>query len=170
MEYFKKLLCSLTVVSISLVAHANLQCLPTQLQKFKTTGICRGCDLSEVNLMYSHYENVDLSEALLVKANLSSSNFYTSNFNKAQLMYADLCSIQASGSSFVSANLTQANLSNANLSSSDFTGAILTGVNLASANLARAIISSEQLAQVASLSCTIMPNGIKHLSDSGEKC
>jgi uncharacterized protein YjbI with pentapeptide repeats len=164
----KKCAIFLMTTIISTMTNAKPVYIPAQLDQFEKTGICVGCDLSEAHLR-SH-SNANLSNALIVKADLSFTSFYTSNFSGAQMMYAHLYSFKASGSNFNSTNLTGADLSNANLSSCDFTGSILAQADLSDANLARATISDSQLASVKSLSCTIMPNGERHPADPGSRC
>jgi uncharacterized protein YjbI with pentapeptide repeats len=161
--------CAIFLLATTVSAvNANPTYIPSQLEQFEKTGICIGCDLSEANL--NSHNNANLTNALLVKANITRSTFYTSNFSGAQMMYANLYNLKASGSNFNSTNLTGANLSSANLSSCDFSGAILSQADLSNADLARANISVHQLASAKSLSCAIMPDGTRHLSDTGSRC
>ncbi|MHB1949493.1 MAG: pentapeptide repeat-containing protein [Gammaproteobacteria bacterium] len=144
--------------------------IPTQLEQFKKTEVCIGCDLSEADICFEHHNNANLSNALLVRTSLAGAAFNVSNFSRAEMMYANLSDLQASASNFTSANLTGSNLTRANLSSADFKGANLVGVNFTDANLARATISLEQLAKAKTLSCAIMPDGTRHASDKQIGC
>jgi uncharacterized protein YjbI with pentapeptide repeats len=76
----------------------------------QTSGNCKGCDLTEIDLSESFLAGVDLSGADLSDADLSG---------------ADLGSAVLSG-----AFLKDADLSRANLRDADLTGADLTGANL----------------------------------------
>ena len=79
----------------------------------ETSGNCKGCDLTEIDLSESFLAGVDLSGADLSNADLSG---------------ADLRNAVLSG-----AFLEDADLSGANLRSADLTGADLTGANLVGA-------------------------------------
>lgn len=77
--------------------------------------------------------------------------------------------VNLSYSSFENTDLSGANLSDVNLSYSDLYRVNLSGVNFTNANLSNATIrksiliganlSQEQLKQVKSIECTVMPNG-----------
>lgn len=144
--------------------------IPAQLEQFKKTEVCIGCDLSAADISFEHHNNANLSNALLVKAALSGSTFNIGNFSRAEMMYANLSDLQASASNFTSANLTGANFTRANLSSADFKGANLAGVNFSDAILARATVSAEQLAKAKTLNCAIMPDGTRHAPDKQATC
>lgn len=154
------------VISTSISSFA-ISYIPADLEKFKNTGVCINCDLSEARL-YDH-DNADLSKSLLVKTSFYG-HFYVCDFSSAQLMYADLANIQASGSNFTSANLTGANLKHGNFSSSNFANADLSGANLAGSNLARSNITKEQLSQAVSIDCAILPDGTRSPQKDGTSC
>lgn len=164
MNFYKLVLFILLTISSYATASSYI---PTQLEQFKKTEVCIGCDLSEADLSFEHHNNANLSNALLVKATLSGSAFNVGNFSRAEMMYANLSDLQASAGNFTSANLTGSNFTRANLSSADFKGANVVGVNFSDANLARATISQEQLAKTKTLSCAIMPDGTRHAADKG---
>jgi len=167
---YKHSLVTMIFIFSSSIINAEMTAIPSHLAQFEKTNICIGCDLSEANLIYTHHDNANLSQALLTKANLGSADFHSSNFSNAQIMYANLGWLHASGSNFTSTNLSGSNLSYSNLTSSNFTDAILAGADFSNTNLARAIISKEQLASTRSLSCAILPDGTRHTADSGNSC
>ncbi len=145
-----------------------MQYIPADLEQFEKTGKCIGCDLSEVGL--NSHDNADLSNALLIRANLAYIHLYASNFSHAQMMYANLDNLKASGSNFESANLTGASLRSVNFSSCNLTAVNFTNADLSYADLARANVNIDQLATAKSLHCTIMPDGSRHAPDQGKSC
>ena len=107
MNQFSKVCMIFLMTTTFSAVNAKPAYILSQLEQFKKTGICIGCDLSEANLR-SH-NNANLTNALLVKANLTGKEFYTSNFNDAQMMHAHLYSFKASGSNANSTKLTDPN-------------------------------------------------------------
>lgn len=160
-----KLLAILSLFSSTLYA---AQYVPADLSKFSSTGKCASCDLSSARL--PSFDNADLSNASLIRANLSYNDHHSSNFSSANLSYANLYYTKAAGSNFSKANFTGAELERASLSSCDFKGANFTGANLVYADLTNSNATSAQLAKAKSLSCTVMPNGTRHEKEGGGSC
>lgn len=160
---------------------------PDQLTQFKTTGQCPGCNLTDASINGS-YIQANLQQAALTEASFSGklqkTNFIGANMvntifavqdgQEDDFSEANMTSISMkgdfSGSSFKNAILSGSNLASSNFSYADFSGANLSGVNLNYSDLIHATVTTEQLASVASLDCTIMPDGTKHPSASGVKC
>lgn len=143
---------------------------PGQLEEFKKTGSCAGCDLSRAHLDLNSQDHANLENAILSEAILDFSAFPNASFNGAHLLSASLIYGNFSGSSFKQSNLTDANLYNSNFSRGDFTGANLNGTNFSHAVLIAAKITQEQLATTKSLSCAIMPDGTRHAPDKDNHC
>ena len=86
------------------------------LERFRTTGICIGCDLSGLNL----------NEAIKhLTKNKISINLKDANLEEVIIIGQDLTK-----SNFSNANLTNAIVMNCNAQKSNFTGAILKGTNV----------------------------------------
>lgn len=100
-------------------------------------------------------ENLDLSNAILRKANLSHANLGHANLTSADLMSAELRHADLSHASptyadlsyanFGDANLSHANLRNADLRQADLSQADLSHANLSRANLSQAKLFSADL-------------------------
>lgn len=94
-------------------------------QQLLSTKECKGCNLSQVGLVFAGLSGADLSEANLRNANLS----------RADLSGVDLSGADLSGASLAGANLTGANLAGANLRGADLRDALLIDTDLTGANL-----------------------------------
>jgi uncharacterized protein YjbI with pentapeptide repeats len=115
-------------------------------------------------------QNANVEGSLLTESNISHSHLANSNFKGTHMLSADLEYGNFSGSNFSFSNLMYADLHNANFSRCDFSNVNITGANLAYSVLVEANITQSQLATAKSLSCTIMPDGNRHVSDSGKEC
>lgn len=105
-----------------------------------------------ISLLYAELYQADLSIANLDQAILKNADLAGANLKSAHLYRALLQSAQLRA-----AHLEQANLSRANLS-----GADLRDANLSGANLQDALVTKQQLDQVASLAGATMPDGSRH--------
>jgi uncharacterized protein YjbI with pentapeptide repeats len=110
----------------------------------------------------------DLSDAVLVGANLSGSELFMANFEDADLRGADLSSASLHRTILIGANLRSANLSNANLTDAYLVEAQLRDADLGGADLSRADLreatgwTREQLTAAKRLEGATMPNGQKY--------
>lgn len=119
-------------------------------------------NLQGARLQGAHFLDVNFSGANLQGARLwgimlSWANLQSANFTEAQCYGASL-----RGSDFRGANLTRAIFWDADLERANLEGAILEGAILEGASLKDAIVTPEQLAQAASLTGAIMPDGSIH--------
>lgn len=105
-----------------------------------------GADLRGADLRHTHLEGAGLSAASLAGANLS----------RANLLRADLSRADLTG-----ANLSRAYLDGAYLDRCDLSSANLNGAYLSGAGLGGAKVTTEQLAQAASLQGATLPDGTK---------
>jgi uncharacterized protein YjbI with pentapeptide repeats len=80
-------------------------------------------------------EQLDLSGANLVGADIRNSELVFADFSGSFLMYADLENSMLPFADFSNVDLSNANLSNANLTGADLSGANLSGANLSGAGL-----------------------------------
>ena len=80
-------------------------------------------------------EQLDLSGANLVGADIRNAQLVFADFSGAFLMYVDLENSLLSGADFSNADLSNANLKDADLTGADLSGANLSGTNLAGAGL-----------------------------------
>jgi uncharacterized protein YjbI with pentapeptide repeats len=134
-----------------------------KFEDFKTTNVCKYCDLSDApmagrDMRGADFQNANLSGAVMSLANMGErpmeKRTLLTNFEDANLRRADL-----SG-----ANLHLANFSNAYLRETNFTGADLSDAVLSSANLKGAVLTGANL-KGAKFCKTIMPDGA--VNDSG---
>ncbi|MEP0858767.1 pentapeptide repeat-containing protein [Trichocoleus sp. DQ-U1] len=92
--------------------------------------------LSDANLSQANLSQANLSETKLTNANLSHTNLSLAKFTKADLRWADLSYANISNSDCGWADFSWANLSNADLCNAGLQGATLIGTNLENTNLA----------------------------------
>lgn len=151
------------------------------LEIFYKTNYCQGCDLSGVEINKDH-DNGFLLNSYAIKTEFSGSlqkmNFsgsimnysvFTHFFHVQHIQEANFDKVNMSYSRIIDADLSGANLSDVNLSNSDLDNVNLSGVNFTNANLTNTTISysiligaqitQDQLEQVKSIDCTVMPDG-----------
>ena len=123
-----------------------------KFEDFKTTNVCKYCDLSDApmagrDMRGADFQNANLSGAVMSLANMGErpmeKRTLLTNFEDANLRRADL-----SG-----ANLHLANFSNAYLRETNFTGADLSEAVLLKANMKDAVLTGTKFCK------TIMPDG-----------
>lgn len=153
--------------------------IASELEQFKTSNSCPHCNLSETDLSFSKHnsaylkgvrldnanlEGTELDNADLRFANLESTYahyamFRVTIFDESNLRYFKAYQASFSGASFKNAILSHAQLERANLSNADFTGACLKEANFSYSILIGATISTQQLKEIKSLSCAVLPDG-----------
>ena len=126
----------------------NYQINDQDLNRFKTTGKCRGCNLKNVDLQGKNAStsfflkyDVDLSYADLSCANLSGSVFKNANFSHANLTGAQLPQVSLEDCNFQHAILDFAKFNNAKIHKCDFRGASLKNTNFFMADLTESDLS-----------------------------
>ena len=75
------------------------------------------------------------------------------------LSYSRFTRVDLSGRNLSEANLSNSNLDEVNLSDVNFANANLSNVSIRSSILIGANLTKEQLTQIKSIKCTVMPNG-----------
>lgn len=125
------------------------------IDRLQSTRICKGCNLSNVDLKGQDLSNVDLSGANLGNAdltganlrnaNLSGADLYLTKLSNADLSGANLSGANVKGAVLTGANLAGSNLVNANLSYATLPGANLSGADLSKTNLGDADLSQANL-------------------------
>lgn len=157
------------------------------LETYKLTKTCNGCDLSSSNLscpytdlrqsrlnnsnlsyvtFAGNFSNSSFQNSRLVKSHIkfdSKLYFQNTNFNQANLSQTDFPNTIFSNSSFIDADLSSANLANSDLSSCDFTNANFMGVNLNNTNLENSNISTQQLSDAADICNAVLPSGFVYV-------
>jgi hypothetical protein len=145
----------------------------TKMEDFKTTNVCKYCDLTDAplggrDMRGADFQNANLSGASLAKANLGErpmeKRTLVTNFEDANLRRSDL-----SGANLHMANLTNAYLREANLTGADLGAAVLLNANmkgavLIGANLKDAKMDGAKMDE-AKFCKTTMPDG--SVNDSG---
>jgi len=123
-----------------------------KFEDFKTTNVCKYCDLTDApmagrDMRGADFQNANLSGAVMSLANMGErpmeKRTLLTNFEDANLRRADL-----SG-----ANLHMANFSNAYLRETNLTGADLSEAVLLKANMKDAVLTGTKFCK------TIMPDG-----------
>lgn len=158
------------LIGVNSSVFAKLNYDPDQLKQFESTNQCPNCDLTGKSMYSENHNNANLAGALLTRSSIDSSQFSKANFAGANLVELSAEYTMMSGAIFTNANLSHANFNSANLSRADFSGAILTGADLANVTLIQAKITVDQLSEVSSLSCAIMPDGSRHAADPNRTC
>jgi uncharacterized protein YjbI with pentapeptide repeats len=125
-----------------------------------------GVDLREADISDSTLDYTDLSGADLRNTVLSNTVFTNTFLNDANMEMVHLWGNDLTGANLSDANLRGADFIGSDIaamigdsSSADIRDANLAGVDLSGADLTDAMITEEQLAQVASLEGATMPNG-----------
>lgn len=144
-----------------------------KMEDFKTTNVCKYCDLTDAplggrDMRGADFQNANLSGAVLVKANLGErpmekrtlvSNFEDANLRRADFSGANLHLANFTGAYLREANLTGADLGDAVLQNANLKGAVLAGANLKGAKVDGAKWDEAKFCK------TIMPDGA--VNDSG---
>jgi uncharacterized protein YjbI with pentapeptide repeats len=145
----------------------------TKLEDFKTTNVCKYCDLTDApmsgrDMRGADFQNANLSGAVLSRANLGErpmekrtlvTNFEDANLRRADFSGANLHLANFTNAYLRDANLTGADLSDAVLTKANLKGAVLTGANLKGAKLDDAKLDEAKFCK------TTMPDGA--MNDSG---
>lgn len=177
-----KLVMMFVLMGLSFSTQSKVLADAEDLKVFSDTNFCQGCDLSGAKINEAH-ENGSLLGSYAIKTEFSGS-LYKMNFSGSVMNYskfsgyfysilniqeANFDKVNLSYSVFKYTDLSGANFSDVNLSNSDWEQANFSGVNFANANLNNVTIrdsiliganlSQEQLKQVKSIECTVMPNG-----------
>ena len=118
--------------------------------------VLSGATLVEANLSAASLMFADLSKANLRKANLSRADLMFANLSKADLRKADLSGAllpeaNLSGAFFTGANLSRAYLYKADLRGADLRGAYLYGADLRGANLGGTNLGGTKLDEALNL-------------------
>lgn len=170
------------IFSVSLNTYAKTSADESDLKTFKETNFCQNCDLSNAKI-YDNHDNGSLLNSFaiktvfkgsLMKMNLSGSimtycniegnilsplNAQESNFDKVNLSYSEISHADLSGANFTDVNLSNSDFYYVNLSDADFTNANLTDTTFKKSILIGAKLTDEQLKQIKSIQCSVMPNG-----------
>ena len=145
----------------------------TKLEDFKTTNVCKYCDLTDAlmsgrDMRGADFQNANLSGANLSRANMGErpmekrtlvTNFEDANLRRADFSGANLHLANFTNAYLREANLTGADLSDAVLSKANLKGAVLSGANLKGAKLDDAKLDDAKFCK------TTMPDG--GVNDSG---
>ena len=102
---------------------------PEALVRLLESGRCRGCQLSDADLVLANLRDADLHGAQLQRANLSQAQLDGANLSGANLQFTSLV-----GASLRGADLRGALLAGSDLRQADLTGALLDRSALASAH------------------------------------
>ena len=116
-------------VVLALLPMAAAWAGPDPLVRLLETGRCRGCQLSDVDLVLANLRNADLRGAQLQRANLSQAQLDGANLGGANLQFTSLV-----GASLRGADLRGALLAGSDLRQADLTGALLDPSALANAH------------------------------------
>lgn len=144
-----------------------------KMEDFKTTNVCKYCDLTDAplggrDMRGADFQNANLSGAVLAKANLGErpmeKRTLVSNFEDANLRRADLSGANLHLANFTNSYLREANLSGADLGDALMVNANMKGAVLAGANLKGAKMDGAKLDD-ATFCKTVMPDGA--VNDSG---
>jgi len=144
-----------------------------KMEDFKTTNVCKYCDLSDAplggrDMRGADFQNANLSGAVMAKSNLAErpmeKRTLVTNFEDANLRRTDLSGANLHLANFTNAYLREANLTGADLSDavlllSNMKGAVLAGANLKGAKMDGAKLDDAKFCK------TVMPDG--SLNDSG---
>ncbi len=177
-----KLVLMFGLMGLSFSTQSKVLADTEDLKIFADTNFCQGCDLSGATI-YENHDNGSLLGSYAIKTEFSGS-LYKMNFSGSIMNYskfsggfygvlsiqeANYDKVNLSYSIFNGTDLSCANFSDVNLSNSNWEQANFSGVNFANANLNNVTIrhsiliganlSQEQLKQVKSIRCTVMPNG-----------
>jgi Pentapeptide repeats (8 copies) len=144
-----------------------------KMEDFKTTNVCKYCDLIDAplggrDMRGADFQNANLSGALLAKSNMGErpmeKRTLVTNFEDANLRRTDFSGANLHMANFTNAYLREANLSGADLSdavllNANMKGAVLAGTNLKGAKMDGAKLDDAKFCK------TVMPDGA--VNDSG---
>ncbi|WP_084273801.1 pentapeptide repeat-containing protein [Legionella fairfieldensis] len=177
-----KLVMMFILMGLSFSTQSRVLADAEDLKVFADTNFCQGCDLSGAKI-YEAHDNGSLLGSYAIKTEfvgslfrmnfsgsiMNYSKFSGGYFSVLKIQEASFDKVNLSYSSFNNTDLSGANFSDVNLNNSDWDRANFSGVNFANANLNNVTIrnsiliganlSQEQLKQVKSIECTVMPNG-----------
>ncbi|MCW8451792.1 pentapeptide repeat-containing protein [Legionella quinlivanii] len=177
-----KLVTMLMLIGLSLSSRAQSLADIEDLKVFSDTNYCQGCDLSGAKI-YEDHDNGSLLNSYAIKTEFTGAlykmdfsgsimtyskflgKFFNAlriqeaTFDKVNLSYSNFINTDLSGANFSDVNLSYSELERANFSGVDFTNANLNNVTINNSILIGALLSEEQLKQVKSITCTVMPNG-----------
>ena len=122
----------------------------------------RGAMLQDANLAGCSLREVDMSRANLHGSDLSSSDLRGADLEGADLSSAILAGSSLRGALLPGANLQATDLTGANLRGTDLSGASLNGADLGNSDMTTAILTTQQLKQVRSLSGATLRDGSRH--------
>lgn len=164
----KYITCALSVVLSFGVCQANLKYVQSDYLKFRKTGSCPNCDLTQIstfdveNNVYSPFDlsGADVSESFLgLYGNFSGSDFQKATGCRTKFSINGLKTATYSHSNFSNAILVEADFTNADLSFTDFNGANVRDADFTKANLYGS--TGINFAEVKSVCDAIMPDGSK---------
>lgn len=175
------------MLSISLNTYAQVMADETDLKTFSEKNYCQGCDISNAEINEDHdngallnsfaiktefkgsFHKMDFSGSIMtyckVYSWIKTISAQEANFNKVNLSYAHIEQTDLSGSQFTDVNLSNTDFYNVNLSDVDFTNANLQDVTIKNSILIGANLSDDQMEQIKSIRCSIMPNGEMNTKD-----
>jgi hypothetical protein len=144
-----------------------------KMEDFKTTNVCKYCDLTDAplggrDMRGADFQNANLSGAVLAKANMGErpmekrtllTNFEDANLRRADFTGANLHMANFTNAYLREANLTGADLGDALLVNANMKGAVLSGANLKGAKMEGAKLDDAKFCK------TVMPDG--SINDSG---
>ena len=144
-----------------------------KMEDFKTTNVCKYCDLTDAplggrDMRGADFQNANLSGAVMAKANMGErpmekrtlvTNFEDANLRRTDFTGANLHMANFTNAYLREANLTGADLSDSVLNSANMKGAVLSGANLKGAKMDGAKLDDAKFCK------TVMPDG--SVNDSG---
>jgi len=122
----------------------------------------RDAMLQDANLAGCSLREVEMSRANLQGSDLSSSDLQGANLEGADLSSAILAGSSMRGAFLPGANLQATDLTGANLRGTDLSEANLNGADLGNSDMTTAILTTQQLKQVKSLSGATLRDGSRH--------
>lgn len=172
----------LFIGAFSLNTHAQGLQDDEDLKTFEDTNYCQGCDISEARINGNH-DNGFLLQSYAIRTRFAGSlykmdfsgsimtyseiyklfgdalNAQLTNFNKVNLSFANIKYVDMSGVKLIDTNLSNSDFFSVNFSGADFSNANLQGATIKESILIGSNLNEEQLKQIKSIECTIMPNG-----------
>lgn len=172
----------LFLMSLTLSSHAKTLYDPEDLRIFSETNSCQGCDLSGARIFKDHDHGslinsyaikteflgslymMDFSGSIMTYSKIGYLFYNTrdvqeTNFDKVNLSYSTIIKVDLSGANFSNVDLSNSDLDRVNLSDVNFSNANLNNVIVRNSILIGANLTQEQLNQIKSIECTVMPNG-----------
>ena len=171
----------LMALTLSIASHAKAQADEEDLTTFSETNYCQGCDISNATITKSH-DNGSLINSFAIRAKFHASLYrmdfsgsimtyceiqegysilkaQQSNFDKANLSYSYMHKVDLSKANFTDVNLSESDFKYVNFSEADFTNANLQGATIQNSILIGSNLTEEQISQLKSIECTVMPDG-----------